>query len=69
MIHKVCMPVYIVIQKIVAGGRDVKIEGSTRGPRGPKKLALYPVLPLAMFVPLILRLLCRGVVRRVCVRE
>ena len=24
---------------------------------------------LAMFVPLILRLLCRGVVRRVCVRE
>ena len=42
MIHKACMPVYSVYMnsgKIVADGRDGtggKIEGSTRGPRGPK---------------------------------
>ena len=37
MIHKACMPVYMNSGKIVAdgtGGRE--IEGSTRGPRGPK---------------------------------
>ena len=40
MIHKACMPVYINSGKIVADGRmggRVDIEGSTRGPRGPKK--------------------------------
>ena len=44
MIHKACMPVYMNSGKIVAdgtGGRDGwtgrDIEGSTRGPRGPKK--------------------------------
>ena len=38
MIHKACMPVYMNSGKIVAGGRDGwRIEGSTRGPRGPKK--------------------------------
>ena len=32
------MPVYMNSGKIVAGGRDGwRIEGSTRGPRGPKK--------------------------------
>ena len=40
MIHKACMPVYMNSGKIVAdgwtGGRG--FEGSTRGPRGPKKL-------------------------------
>ena len=40
MIHKACIPVYMNSGKIVAG-RDgtgrVDIEGSTRGPRGPKK--------------------------------
>ena len=40
MIHKACMPVYMNSGKIVAG-RDgtgrVDIEGSTRGPHGPKK--------------------------------
>ena len=41
MIHKACMPVYMNSGKIVADGtgRDGtggKIEGSTRGPRGPK---------------------------------
>ena len=39
MIHKACMPVYMNSGKIVADGRDGwEIEGSTRGPRGPKKL-------------------------------
>ena len=39
MIHKACMPVYMNSGKIVAGGRDGwTIEGSTRGPRGPKNL-------------------------------
>ena len=38
MIHKACMPVYMNSGKIVADGRDGKIEGSTRGPRGPKKV-------------------------------
>ena len=41
MIHKACMPVYMNSGKIVAdgwtGGRG--FEGSTRGPRGPKKPA------------------------------
>ena len=37
MIHKACMPVYMNSGKIVAGRVDGKIEGSTRGPRGPKK--------------------------------
>ena len=39
MIHKACMPVYMNSGKIVAGGRvdGREIEGSTRGPRGPKK--------------------------------
>ena len=40
MIHKACMPVYMNSGKIVADGRDGtggKFEGSTRGPRGPKK--------------------------------
>ena len=41
MIHKACMPVYMNSGKIVADGRtgrvDGKIEGSTRGPHGPKK--------------------------------
>ena len=42
MIHKACMPVYMNSGKIVAGrdgwtGRDGEIEGSTIGPRGPKK--------------------------------
>ena len=40
MIHKACMPVYMNSGKIVAdgtGGTGGKIEGSTRGPRGPKK--------------------------------
>ena len=38
MIHKACMPVYMNSGKIVADGRvDGKIEGSTLGPRGPKK--------------------------------
>ena len=40
MIHKASMPVYMKSGKIVADGRtgrvDGKIEGSTRGPRGPK---------------------------------
>ena len=40
MIHKACMPVYMNSGKIVAdgwtGGRG--FEGSTRGPRGPKKI-------------------------------
>ena len=39
MIHKACMPVYMNSGKIVADGRDGtggKIEGTTRGPRGPK---------------------------------
>ena len=40
MIHKACMPVYMNSGKIVADGwtgRDGwRIEGSTRGPRGPK---------------------------------
>ena len=40
MIHKACMPVYMNSGKIVADGRDGKIEGSTRGPRGPKKLTV-----------------------------
>ena len=41
MIHKACIPVYMNSGKIVADGRDGtggKFEGSTRGPRGPKKL-------------------------------
>ena len=42
MIHKACMPVYMNSGKIVAdgtGGRDGwRIEGSTRGPRTPKKM-------------------------------
>ena len=42
MIHKACMPVYMNSGKIVADGRtgrvDGKIEGSTRGPRGPKNI-------------------------------
>ena len=38
MIHKACMPVYMNSGKIVAGRVDGwRIEGSTRGPRGPKK--------------------------------
>ena len=37
MIHKACMPVYMNSGKIVADGTGGKIEGSTRGPRGPKK--------------------------------
>ena len=43
MIHKACMPVYMNSGKIVADGRDGtggKFEGSTRGPRGPKKQML-----------------------------
>ena len=36
MIHKACMPVYMNSGKIVADGTGGKIEGSTRGPRGPK---------------------------------
>ena len=42
MIHKACMPVYMSSGKIVADGRDGtggKFEGSTRGPRGPKKFS------------------------------
>ena len=42
MIHKACMPVYMNSGKIVAdgtGGRE--IEGSTRGPRGPKNHPVY----------------------------
>ena len=42
MIHKACMPVYMNSGKIVADGtgRDGwRIEGSTRGPRGPKNKA------------------------------
>ena len=35
MIHKAHMPVYMNSGKIVADGW--RIEGSTRGPRGPKK--------------------------------
>ena len=38
MIHKACMPVYMNSEKIVADGTGGRgIEGSTRGPRGPKK--------------------------------
>ena len=38
MIHKACMPVYIVIQIFLADGRAYNsTRGSTRGPRGPKK--------------------------------
>ena len=39
MIHKACMPVYMNSGKIVADGWTgrLDIEGSTRGPRGPKK--------------------------------
>ena len=40
MIHKASMPVYMNSGKIVADGQTggrVDIEGSTRGPRGPKK--------------------------------
>ena len=37
MIHKACMPVYMNSGKIVADGTGGKFEGSTRGPRGPKK--------------------------------
>ena len=43
MIHKACMPVYMNSGKIVADGRDGtggKFEGSTRGPRGPKKMTI-----------------------------
>ena len=45
MIHKSCMPVYMNSGKIVAGGRvDGRgIEGSTRGPRGPKKSPLQMI--------------------------
>ena len=36
MIHKACMPVYMSSGKLSrTGGRG--FEGSTRGPRGPKK--------------------------------
>ena len=48
MIHKACMPVYMNSGKIVADGRDGtggKFEGSTRGPRGPKKMQ-YQYAPL-----------------------
>ena len=39
MIHKACMPVYMNSGKIVADGTGGRgFEGSTRGPRGPKKL-------------------------------
>ena len=44
MIHKACMPVYMNSGKIVADGRDGRIEGSTRGPRGPKKSTELPKL-------------------------
>ena len=37
MILKACMPVYMNSGKIVADGTGGKFEGSTRGPRGPKK--------------------------------
>ena len=40
MIHKACMPVYMNSGKIVADGTGGKIEGSTRGPRGPKNATL-----------------------------
>ena len=36
MIHEACMPVYIVIQIFLAGVHATR--GSTRGPRGPKKM-------------------------------
>ena len=49
MIHKACMPVYMNSGKIVADGTGGKIEGSTRGPRGPKK-----VLAVALDVKLII---------------
>ena len=39
MIHKACMPVYIVIQIFSAGGHSTR--GSTRGPRGPKNGDYY----------------------------
>ena len=42
MIHKACMPVYIVIQIFSAGGHSTR--GSIRGPRGPKKLLLFSSL-------------------------
>ena len=49
MIHKACMPVYMNSGKIVAGrdgtGGRVDIEGSTRGPRGPKKGLIGQRLP------------------------
>ena len=41
MIHKACMPVYMNSGKIVADGTGGKIEGSTRGPRGPKNLRKF----------------------------
>ena len=42
MIHKACMPVYMNSGKIVADGTGGKFEGSTRGPRGPKKCCICP---------------------------
>ena len=48
MIHKACMPVYMNSGKIVAdgtGGTGGKIEGSTRGPRGPKNTLLIDMSP------------------------
>ena len=47
MIHKACMPVYMNSGKIVAdgtGGTGGKIEGSTRGPRGPKNVLNFSAL-------------------------
>ena len=49
MIHKACMPVYMNSGKIVADGTGGKFEGSTRGPRGPKKSrAISKILHSAM---------------------
>ena len=46
MIHKACMPVYMNTGKIGAGRVDGwtggrEIEGSTRGPRGPKNILTF----------------------------
>ena len=55
MIHKACMPVYMNSGKIVADGTGGKFEGSTRGPRGPKKggtLLFKITFPLLKLSPL-----------------
>ena len=51
MIRKACMPVYMNSGKIVAGRVDGwRIEGSTRGPRGPKNEKVTIQIDLTIFL-------------------